>query len=58
MKKMKLYYLFYIFIIASVLGWGILGVIWIKFCYPYIVKLIEKINYSFGKKLMIILILF
>lgn len=38
--------------------WGILGVIWIKICYPYIIKLIEKMNYSFGKKLMIGLIIF
>ena len=40
------------------LCWGVLGVIWIKLCYPYIIKLIEKINYSFGKKLMIGLIIF
>ena len=38
--------------------WGILSILWIKLCYPYVTKLIEKINYSFGKKLMIFLIVF
>lgn len=38
--------------------WGILGVLWIKLCYSYIIKLIDKIDYSFGKKLMIGLTIF
>ena len=38
--------------------WGILGIIWIKLCYPFINKLISKININFGKVLMNILIVF
>lgn len=38
--------------------WGILGICWIKWCYPLVMKIIEKINYKFGKKLMIFLIIF
>lgn len=38
--------------------WGILGILWIKWCYPLVMKIIEKINYNFGKKLMIFLIIF
>lgn len=38
--------------------WGILGILWIKLCYPKISKLIDKMNYNFGKKLMIGLIIF
>lgn len=38
--------------------WGLLGIIWIKWCYPLVMKIIEKINYNFGKKLMIFLIIF
>lgn len=37
--------------------WGLLGIIWIKWCYPLVMKIIEKINYNFGKKLMIFLII-
>lgn len=38
--------------------WGFLGIVWIKFCYPFVMKLIDKINYKFGKKIMIFLIIF
>lgn len=38
--------------------WGLLGIIWIKWCYPLVMKIVEKINYNFGKKLMIFLIIF
>jgi len=38
--------------------WGILGILWIKYGYPLVMKIIDKINYSFGKKLMIFLIIF
>lgn len=38
--------------------WGILAITWIKFIYPCILNFIHKFNYSFGKKLMIFLIIF
>lgn len=38
--------------------WGLLGVIWIKLCYPFVMKVIGKMKYSIGKKLMIGLIIF
>lgn len=38
--------------------WGILGIVWIKYCYPFVIKIIEKINYNVGKKIMIFLIIF
>ncbi len=38
--------------------WGILGVIWIKFCYNFINSIIEKMNKEFGIKLMKFLIVF
>ena len=40
------------------LYWGFLGVLWIKYCYPKVIKYIEKINYNKGKKIMIFLIIF
>ena len=40
------------------LFWGLLGIIWIKLCYPYVIKIINKINVGVGKKLMIFLIIF
>lgn len=38
--------------------WGILGVLWIKFIYPWIVKLIEKINIKVGKIIIVCLSIF
>jgi len=38
--------------------WGILGIFWIKKCYPLVNKLIDKMDYVFGKRLMVILIIF
>ena len=38
--------------------WGILGIIWIKYIYPYIEKIINKIPKNLGKKLIIILSIF
>lgn len=38
--------------------WGFLGIVWLKFCYPFVMKLINKMKYDFGKKLMIFLIVF
>ena len=38
--------------------WGVLGIVWIKFIYPLIVKIIEKIPQKIGHKLMIFLIIF
>ena len=38
--------------------WGILGILWIKLCYPYIIKLIEKINHNVGKKIIVFLTIF
>ena len=38
--------------------WGILGIAWIKLAYPFIDKLIRKINVNFGKKLIVFLSIF
>ncbi len=38
--------------------WGILSILWIKYCYPLIIKLIEKLNYKVGKKIIIWLTIF
>lgn len=38
--------------------WGILGIVWIKYIYPMIEKLINKMNYKLGRKLMIFLSIF
>ena len=38
--------------------WGILGIVWIKICYPLVMKLIETMNVGFGNKFMIILLIF
>lgn len=38
--------------------WGILAIFWIKLIYPYLMKLIEKIDFSFGKKIMVGLLIF
>lgn len=40
------------------LFWGLLGIIWIKFIYPNLIKLIDKMNYKIGKRLAIILVIF
>ncbi len=38
--------------------WGILGIVWIKYIYPYIEKFINTIPRNVGKHLMIILSIF
>lgn len=38
--------------------WGLLGIAWIKLCYPYVIKLIKKMNVNFGKKLIVFLCIF
>lgn len=40
------------------LFWGILGVVWIKYIYPYISKLLEKMDKNLGKRLAIFLNIF
>lgn len=40
------------------LFWGVLAILWIKFIYPLLMHFVEKINYSFGKKMMWFLIVF
>ena len=40
------------------LFWGLLGIIWIKCFYPYIIKFIDKIDKKIGKKLAIFLTIF
>jgi len=40
------------------LSWGILGIIWIKICYPFVIKLINKIDINVSKKIIIFLIFF
>lgn len=40
------------------LFWGLLGVVWIKYIYPYISKLLEKMNKDIGRKFAIFLIIF
>lgn len=38
--------------------WGILAIVWVKLIYPYLIKLIDKFDYNFGKKLMVGLLIF
>lgn len=38
--------------------WGFLAIFWIKIIYPFIIKIINKLNYKLGKKLIIFLIIF
>lgn len=40
------------------LFWGLLGVVWIKYIYPYISKLLEKMNKDIGRKFAIFLSIF
>lgn len=40
------------------LFWGILGVVWIKYIYPFIAKLLEKMDKNLGKRLAIFLSIF
>ncbi len=40
------------------LFWGFLGVVWIKYIYPYISKLLEKMDKNLGKRLAIFLSIF
>ncbi len=38
--------------------WGLLGIVWIKFLYPFFEKMLNKIPKDFGKKLTVALIIF
>ncbi len=38
--------------------WGLLGVVWIQYIYPYIERAIHKLPKHIGKKLMVILLIF
>lgn len=38
--------------------WGVLGIVWIKYIYPKVEKLINKIPKNVGKKIMIFLVIF
>ncbi len=38
--------------------WGILGIVWIKYVYPYLEKIIQKMPKNIGKKCMIFLLFF
>ncbi len=40
------------------LFWGILGVLWIKYIYPFIANLLEKMDKNLGKRLAIFLSIF
>ena len=40
------------------LFWGALGIVWIKYIYPWLIKFIDKIEYDVGKKLAIWLSVF
>ena len=40
------------------LMWGFLGIVWIKYIYPWLIKIIDLGNYEKGKKLSIILLVF
>lgn len=40
------------------LAWGILGIIWIKYCYPKIVNTLKKMNYRVGMNFAIFLTIF
>ena len=40
------------------LFWGLLGVVWIKYIYPFIAKLLEKMDKNLGKRLAIFLSIF
>lgn len=38
--------------------WGILAIFWIKSIYPYVIKIIKKIDYNIGKKIAVGLAIF
>lgn len=38
--------------------WGFLGLFWIKLCFPFLIKIIDKIPHKFGNIVMILLIIF
>ena len=40
------------------LMWGFLGIVWIRYIYPWLIKIIDLGNYEKGKKLSIILLIF
>ncbi len=44
--------------LAYSLIWGLLGILWIKYIYPFVQKLIVKMNPKVGKVLLYILIVF
>lgn len=37
---------------------GNLAILWIKFLYPVLIRLIQKLDYAVGKKVMVFLIVF
>ncbi len=38
--------------------WGFLGVLWIKYLYPFLINLIDKINVKIGKIIMVFIAVF
>lgn len=40
------------------LAWGLLAIFWIKAVYPYIIKIIDKLDYEIGKKIAVVLAVF
>ena len=38
--------------------WGILGIFWIKLCYPTLMKIIDKININFKEKFAVLMFVF
>lgn len=40
------------------LFWGILSIFWIKFIYPFLIKLIDRFDFELGKKIMIGFLIF
>lgn len=44
--------------IILIITWGILGALWIKFAFPFVSKMIEKINPKFGNPLTVVFAIF
>ncbi len=44
--------------LAYSLMWGVLGIVWIKYVYPWLIRVIDLWNYEKGKRLSIILLAF
>lgn len=40
------------------LFWGVLAILWVKIIYPWLIKIISKINKDIGKKLLLIISVF